>query len=213
MLISVEKRFVFVANTKTASTSIEHTLMPHSDIFRGGTPERKHIPMRKILNVYGFLFDQPDYRPESFFRFGVMRDPLDWIGSWFRFRKGNNVESPLPADMSFEEFWAAKDWNIMRAGGRKHLQRQMFCAGPDQVLVDVIIPYHRLGEMFGEICDVLKITSPLARKNVSRLNDKGTIPDALKDEMRAFYARDYELFDQLDRINAAGMDKLRRMTG
>ncbi len=212
MLISVEKRFLFVANTKTASTSIEQVLRPYAEIRRGGHPERKHTPLARALEIYDFMFADPAHDPASYFKFGVMRDPIDWITSWFRYRKGNDVEAPLPADMDFAGFWAGRDWNIQRADGRKHLQRDMFCAddgaGSEDVLADVIIPYDRVGEMFAEICGLLGIEHPLQRRNVSRLDDAGTIPKALRAEMRDFYAEDYALFDRLDQINAAGMARL-----
>jgi len=216
MLISVEKRFLFVANTKTASTSIEQVLRPYAEIRRGGHPERKHTPLARALEIYDFMFADPAHDPASYFKFGVMRDPIDWITSWFRYRKGNDVEAPLPADMDFADFWARADWNIKRADGSPHLQRDMFCgddgadggADDDTVLADVIIPYDRVGDMFAEICTLLGIEHPLQRRNVSRLDDAGAIPKALRAEMRDFYARDYALFERLEQINAAGMARL-----
>ena len=108
MLIGVKKRFVFIANSKTASTSIEHSLVGQAEIQRGGGPQRKHIYLRDALPEYDFLFGRDGYGIESFFTFGVMRDPVSWIQSWYRYRCGNKVESPLPAGMSFGEFWALK---------------------------------------------------------------------------------------------------------
>ena len=209
MLISVEKRFIFVANTKTASTSIEHVLTPHAEIRRIGTPARKHTSLAKAMQSYAFMFDQPDHAPESYFKFGVMRDPIDWIGSWFRYRKGNKVESPLPADMSFADFWNLRDWNIERPnGGGKNLQRDMFCAPDGTLLADVVIPYHKLNDVFGEICQALNVEQPLQRRNVSIISEIDEVPDALRQDMRDFYAEDYDLFDRLDAINIAGLTRL-----
>lgn len=213
MLIGVGKKFVFVANTKTASTSIEYALMPHTDLICSGTPQRKHLSLHRALGSYPFLFKQPGHDPATYFKFGVMRDPIEWIGSWFRYRKGNEVESELPANITFEEFWAAKDWNIQRADGSKYLQRDMFCGPDGTVLADVIIPYHRLGEVFGEICDMLDISCPLPRHNVSQLDRMEELPARLHSEMREFYAPDYDLMSQLDDMNAAGMDRLRARRG
>ncbi len=211
MLISVEKRFVFVANTKAASTSIEHLLLPYSDIARLGSPQRKHISMKQTLKSYPFLFDQPRFQPDSFFRFGVMRHPLDWISSWYRYRKGNKVDDPLAQDLDFSAFWAQKDWNIVRGDGTKHLQSQMFCSPNGELLMDVIIPYHQLDETLSLICDKFKIQRALTHENSSLISDPDTVPESLKDEMSEFYAKDFDLFDRLDQINAVRMEKLRRM--
>lgn len=214
MLLSFEKRFLFVANTKTASTSIEVALTPYAEIVRGGTPERKHTPLSQLYELYDEVFREPGQEPQTFFTFGVMRDPIEWIGSWFRYRKGNQVDAPLPADLGFDAFWARKDWNIQRPNGAgKNLQRDMFCAPDGTVLADVIIPHHKLGQVFGEICELLDITSPLERHNVSQIAKTQDHPPALLAEMRDFYAEDYELFDRLDSLNAKGLERLRARVG
>lgn len=209
MLISVTKRFVFVANTKAASTSIERILIPHSEVFRSGTPQRKHIPLYDTLQTYRFLFDQPNHAPQRYFKFGVMREPLDWIGSWFRYRRGNKVQSPLPYDTTFAQFWAAKDWNILLKGGQPNLQQRMFIGPKGSVLADVVIPYHRLDVMLPEILNLLGIAADLPRQNVSEITAPPEITGDLLEEVRAFYAPDYALWNRLDEINAKGMEKLR----
>lgn len=208
MLASVEKRFLFVANTKTASTSIEHALIPYCEVFRSGTPQRKHITLHETLQGYQFLFGQPAHAPERYFKFGVMREPLDWIGSWFRYRKGNKVQSPLPAGMSFAEFWAMRDWNILLGNGQPNLQRRMFVGPKGGVLADVIIPYHRLDAMLPEILELLRIPATLPHQNVSEITEAPAMSDALRAELQAFYAPDYALWNRLDEINARGMAKL-----
>ncbi|MFP4044453.1 MAG: sulfotransferase family 2 domain-containing protein [Rhodosalinus sp.] len=210
MLIGVEKRFVFVANTKSASTTIEHAMMEHAEIHRAGSPKRKHIPLVEIYRAYDSLFGQPEHRPETYFAFGVMREPVDWILSWYRYRKGNDVQAPLSEDMTFARFWERNDWNITRPDGRRHLQRQIFCDSGDRVLADVIIPYHDLEAGFARICNALGLPDRLQRKNVSRIREIAEpIPPSLQAEMRAFYAPDYELFDSLPSLNADGFEKLR----
>lgn len=207
MLISVENRFVFVANTKTASTSIEHALWPHADIFRGGTSDRKHLPLREIYPTYDFLFSQPEHLPDSYFKFGVMRHPVEWISSWYRYRKGDKVDSPLPEDMDFESFWRKRDWNIIWHDGLRNLQRRMFCDTNGDVLADVIIPYYRLEEMLGQICTGLKIDAVLPKKNVSTIKWHTVVPPEMRSEVEAFYAEDFELWRRLEALNARGMEK------
>ena len=83
------------------------------------------------------------------------------------------------------------------------------CGPQGRVLADVIIPYPRLGEMFGTVCDGLGVQRPLPRENVSKKREAGPIPETLQRELRAFYAEDYALWERLDTINAAGMAWLR----
>ncbi|MCP4825931.1 MAG: hypothetical protein GY892_17735 [Shimia sp.] len=208
MLISTQKHFVFAANTKTASTSLEHVLLPYSDIVYDGNPEVKHMRLSAAQLKHPDLFESGDY-----FVFGVMRDPLEWIASWFRYRSGNKVQSPLPADMSFREFWQRKDWNILHpSGSGKYLQSNIFCDANGAVIADVILPYSGLEAQFSDICDLLEIPYDLPRKNVSRkTGGKSIIPEDLRPEIRAFYEDDYALLNRLDSLNAEGMNRLRRL--
>lgn len=204
MLIGVDRRFVFVANSKAASTSIEKVLAPFSEIIVAGTPQRKHMLLRDALRAYDFLFGQPGYHPATFFKFGILRDPVDWIHSWYRYRKGNKVDSPLPADMTFEAFWAADDWTKFLPGGKKRLQRDFFTDEAGTVIADCILPYDDLDAQFARICTRLRIKRPLPRENVSRLSSReAPIPEDLRDEIRAFYAEDYALLARLPGINSA----------
>ncbi len=212
MLIGVRKRFVFVANSKTASTSIVGALGGHAEIMRGGTPQNKHIHMRDALREYDFLFGQPDHAPDRFFRFGVMRDPIDWIQSWHRYRRGNKVERQLPEDMSFEDFWARKDWNIKRLNGQKNLQSDFFLDTNGQVLVDYIIPYQDIAPHFEKISTALGVKNPLPQRNVSRIKRTDVkLAETLQAEMTEFYADDYALLDRIADINTVGAQKLQAL--
>ena len=210
MLIGVKKRFVFIANSKTASTSIEHSLVGQAEIQRGGGPQRKHIYLRDALPEYDFLFGRSGYGIESFFTFGVMRDPVSWIQSWYRYRCGNKVESPLPAGMSFGEFWALNDWNRTMLQGVPRLQSYFFTDKAGASIVDYIIPYSQLADHFTTICEGLGIKSPLQSKNVSKVKGREiAIAPELAEEMRTFYAEDYALMAQIPQINAVGLAKLK----
>ena len=212
MLIGVRKRFVFVANTKTASTSIDFVLAAHAEIMRAGSPERKHMRLGDVAAEYWFLFNNPKFPFDSFFKFGVMREPISWINSWYRYRRGNNTASPLPADMTFEEFWRSGDWNTQRPGGKKYLQSNFFTDAAGKNLADVIIPYERMDDYIPQIFSALKVPHTLPRKNVSQMRETPlqVSPEFLA-EMREFYQPDYAIYDRLDEINAVGMEKLSAM--
>lgn len=205
MLISVKKRFVFVANTKAASTSIEAALARQAEISRPGGPQEKHTPLAFVRWEYRFLFTAPETPFDGFFKFGVMREPMDWIESWFRYRKGNKVASPLPASMSFAEFWDQGDWNIRRRDGAPYAQSDMFVDQHGQLLADLVLPYHRLNEVLPRVFQALGIAAEVSHLNVSALKSvDDSLTPALRDRMRAHYAADYALFDTLeDRLEPA----------
>ncbi|MCU0899541.1 MAG: sulfotransferase family protein [Cypionkella sp.] len=213
MLISVKHKFLFVANTKAASTSIEAILGPYAEISRPGGPQGKHLPLSKIRYDYRFLFTTPDHPFESFFRFGVMREPMDWILSWFRYRRGNQVAAPLPADMSFEQFWRAGDWNIRNGQGAPYCQSTIFLDQQGAPLADMILPYASLDDDLPPVLAGMGIHARIPRLNVSVIPpDQARIPPHLIDEIRAHYAADYALWSRLRDINAAGLARLNRAT-
>lgn len=211
MLISKRHKFLFVANTKAASTSIEAILAPHAEIPGPPGPKGKHLPLARIRQDFRHVFDAPGQSFDSFFRFGVMRDPMDWILSWFRYRKGNAVEAPLPAEMTFEDFWQTCDWNIRDDKGAPYSQGRIFLDAAGTPLADVIIPYHLLDAMLPPVLAALGISAPVPRLNVSEIpRDKARIPAHLRDEVYAHYAADYALYDRLAALNAAGLARLRQ---
>ena len=112
MLISVKKRFIFIANSKTASTSIEAVLAPYAEINRIGSALRKHISWEASKKEYKFLFKLDEYHPDSFFKFVVVREPVEWVLSWYNYRLGNSkLPNSLPSDMPFYQFCVFHLWD------------------------------------------------------------------------------------------------------
>ena len=209
MLISKQRRFIFAANTKTASTAIEEALEPHANRRLKGSPRRKHLPLARVEAALPQMFAKTPFH--RFFRFGVMREPVDWIVSWFRYRKQQRVEDPLPDTMTFAEFWERGDWNIRRADGSPYLQSDIFAAADGTCLADVILPYHDVEPGLRAICETLDIPfDGLPRRNVSPARIAAPeIDAAMTETLRAHYAADYALWERLEALNADGMARLR----
>ncbi|MEJ8567760.1 sulfotransferase family 2 domain-containing protein [Elongatibacter sediminis] len=201
MLISISRRFVFVANSKAASTSIEKSLSRHADVVYQGSPDRKHINLENARVEFESLFSEVGFH--RFFKFGVMRDPVSWILSWFRYRKRRNNPNALPGKMTFDAFWERKDWNFIRTDGTKRLQRDFFVSSDGKLLADYIIPYHELEPHYRKVCKALGVSARLPRVNVSQpgVTEAQLSGDTLS-QLREFYTEDYELFNRLDSINA-----------
>jgi hypothetical protein len=211
MLISVRHKFLFVANTKAASTSIEAILGPYAEIAHPGGPHGKHLPLSRIRADYWFLFKTPVLPFSGFFRFGVMRDPVDWILSWYRYRKGNKVESPLPDSMTFEQFWRAGDWNIHMASGAPYGQSRIFVDADGAPMADMILPYPQLEAQLPPVLALLGVNARMPKLNVSTIPpDHASVPADLAEEVRTHYATDYALWNRLTDINAAGLARLRQ---
>ncbi len=192
MLISVKKRFIFVCNSKTASSSIERALINHAEINRGGSPKRKHIPYSEILQEYDFIFSKSGLEPDTFFKFGIIRDPLDWVRSWFNYLLDNpKVDNPLPAGTDFTDWWhSGKNWVKHRS------QSRIFATDNGTCGMDVLIPLESLAEAMPKVLDKLRIevaTLPWANKSPGNMTTS-EIAGQLSAEIRGHYAEDMELY-------------------
>ncbi|MEM5882554.1 MAG: class I SAM-dependent methyltransferase [Candidatus Aenigmatarchaeota archaeon] len=187
MLISLSKKFIFVANTKTASTTIEKILLPFAEINTiGAAPEIKHMSIVDIMYRFNNILNF-----DKFFKFGVIRHPVDWFLSWFNYRSGNpHILSPLPDNLSIEEFFESGDWVL------KLSQKSMFCDSNGNVLVDLVIPYDELDHYLYNILAFLKIPlNEIPKENVS--HKKVTIADLsqeFKNKLIEHYREDLEFY-------------------
>jgi hypothetical protein len=201
MLIGVRKRFIFIASSKTASTSIEHALSNHAEIHRPGNSERKHVPWKKVRNQYSFLFNLPEYSPETFFRFGVVREPVEWILSWYNYRRGNRIHSPLPNDMTFEQFWAGSEWL------KKTSQKSKFIDNDGICRFDLIIPHEAVTKTFPVLMKKLKIPNvelPVKNESIGDKLSRSAIPSALITEINQYYQQDFDFWIEWQKTLNAG---------
>jgi hypothetical protein len=56
MIISLRKKFIFVANIKVGSTSIERVLSSHAEISIPQVQFGKHMTLREIYNRFRWIF-------------------------------------------------------------------------------------------------------------------------------------------------------------
>lgn len=104
MLISLNKKIALLAMTKTGSTSLEQVIAPHCDIVFTGNPQAKHMQLRRFerfIRPYLDSIDQTDIETTCLFR-----DPIDWLGSWFRYRSRKELvgQRNSTANISFDDF-------------------------------------------------------------------------------------------------------------
>lgn len=142
MLFSFEKKFVFIANLKTASTSIEELLAPYSDISFRRTSCGKHMSAlhaSEIINKYA-----KSIHYEDCFSFGVMRDPLSYALSIYNSHsKVAFYDKPFyTGGLSFDDF--LNEWVIERKSWQMKPQMHRFVNANGEPIVDYIISYESL---------------------------------------------------------------------
>lgn len=190
MLISIRKRFIFIANSKTGSTTIEGALTKHAEINRAGSPKRKHIVWKNVLKEYSFLLDNPAYAPETFLRFGVLREPASWVLSWYNYRRYTK-DGGIPPRMPFEEFWRLEDDWV-----KNKMQMDHFKDEDGECRFDLLVPLPKLQKFLPDLLKAFKATARTPKKkNKSRGRitiDK--IPQDLIDEINDYFKEDYDAY-------------------
>ena len=101
MQIFFDQKLVFLAVPKAGSTSCEAAFRRFASVDVISPPGRRHMTSRRFQRTLRAKLERE--HKSRFETFAVLRDPLDRIASWFRYRKrqGSNKST---AGLTFDEF-------------------------------------------------------------------------------------------------------------
>lgn len=104
MLIFWKAQLALLAVPKTGTTALEQCLAPDADAAILNPPGLKHCTVKKFRRELSGFFEQKGKRPLELV--AVMREPVDWLGSWFRYRSRADLNGNpnSTAGMTFEQF-------------------------------------------------------------------------------------------------------------
>ncbi|MDG1472947.1 MAG: hypothetical protein P8Q26_15490 [Ascidiaceihabitans sp.] len=199
MLVFSDQNLVFLAVPKTGTTAVEMALKNKADIIL--TKGRKHTPALRYRNkIAPFLHDTFAITPDPI---AVMRDPIEQIRSWFRYRSGpRQAGTPKgTGGCSFDDFvlGVIADKPPVFAGIGS--QYNFLTSAKGEVLVKHLFAYERqpvfrgfLNETFGEAI-VFK------QKNVSPPMD-APLSQAVEDQLRVARAPEFALYQRI--LDAGG---------
>jgi len=167
MLLSLTKKFVFIANLKTASTSIERVLAVHCELRLTQSNHGKHQSFVEFAERFKWMLSLVNV--EDLFVFGVMRDPVDYVLSLYNSHKREQFkENPrlYTGDMDFARFIA--QWVPRNADQLKN-QYLRFVSAEGRLITNLLISYDKLEaglEMVAEKIGAPEL-SKLPRANAS----------------------------------------------
>ncbi len=98
--------FCFLAMTKTGSTAVERTFQRHAEIVVRRPPRMKHATARTFDKVFVPVLEHYGHPRESYELVCVVREPVDWAHSWWRYRsRPETVGTPQhTGGLTFDEF-------------------------------------------------------------------------------------------------------------
>lgn len=196
MLIFFDRRLVFLATPKAGSTAVEAALDSLASVAVERPAILKHIDIGGFdRHIRPWLEDVAD--GDAFTTVALMREPVDWLRSWYRFRLRDDAEDPDHAmrGLSFEDF--ARAWLDPRSPDVTHVGRQSdFLTGPGGARVDRIFRYEEIETFTHFLEDRLDCVISLPRVNVPPSVDVALNP-ATEAALRAALAADIALYTSL----------------
>ena len=104
MLMFHKAKLVFLAVPKTGTTAYAQALEPLATMVVRDPPELKHAPVYRYNRFFRPMFEK--FVGEDLTVVAVMREPIDWLGSWYRYRKRPFLEGQPTStrNMDFDHF-------------------------------------------------------------------------------------------------------------
>jgi hypothetical protein len=209
MIFLYHARLVILSQPKTGTTALDNALAPRASITVNNPPQLKHMQYRKFMRFVAPWIngqaglDRSDYEVVS-----VMREPIDWLGSWYRYRTRDALKDAsnkkqrgnYTGNVSFEEFVG----EVLKPKG----ERQSFASlgspcgvalrGDGGIGCDRIYPYEDLSGLYQLIEERTKKPIELAKMNVSPEGDMTLLPET-RAKLMAEWAFAFDLHSSLTR--------------
>lgn len=190
MLIFLERKLAIYAPPKTGTTALHMALGPHADIALRGPA--KHFSVRRAKKLVLPMLEGLDTPlPEGF---AVIREPIEWLHSWYRYRTRKEVpEGKSSAHLSFDAFvesYLSDDPETCAKLGKQ----SRFCAGEGPLSIVHHFAHEHMDRAVGFLSDRLEIEFAL-----DWVNESPTMPLELSSPNRAklldHFKDDYRIYE------------------
>lgn len=163
MIFLHKARLVILSQPKTGTTALEAVLSPRASISVSKPPELKHMSYRGFMRFVAPLIeaqtglDRSDYEVVA-----VMREPVDWLGSWYRYRTRDELKKPgnprsvnFTGNMSFDDFVrdVCQPEDQQPPHARIKTPSWVALGSKDAIGIDRLFPYEALDFFFDYIIE------------------------------------------------------------
>jgi Sulfotransferase family len=200
MLISIDKRLAYLAMPKTGTTSVQAALARYCEVRFGDLPPRtRHSPRAKHMTMRAFERFMMPYLREigagDTETLCVIREPVDWLGSWYRFRSRPGFERTPKSTKGVSFAWFIEGYLAKPQPAYAKIGRMSgFVAGRSgKPAVTHMFRYDNLPEMVRFLEKRFGQEIELPKANVSPPADM-QLPPALRARLETERAEDFELY-------------------
>lgn len=195
MLVFWEQRLVFLATPKTGSTAVEVALESLAAVTVQRPPVLKHTTAQRFHRFLG-----PYLRAasgEGFETVALMREPRDWLGSWYRYRRREELADDRHStrEMGFDDF-ARAYCRSPQPGFANVGSQARFLTPKNKPGVDRIFRYEQIDRFVDFLESRLDCEVILPRVNVSPQAPLDLAPQT-EAQLRDAMAEDFALYDRI----------------
>lgn len=196
MLVFYKERLAFLSVPKTGTTAYETALAPRADLVLRDPPMLKHAPVYRYNRFIRPMFLRVCEAEMELM--AVMREPISWLGSWWRYRQRPFMAGKPNAThgISFDEFVLAylkgKKPGFADVGSQANFMEPQ----PNGCRITHFFRYEDQPRLRAFLEERLSVTLELGRENVSP-----EIPLDLSAEvetrLRRKCAAEFELYESI----------------
>ena len=183
--------FVFLAMTKTGSTAVEAAFERHAQVVVRRPPRMKHATARTFDKVWVPVLEHYGHPRESYEVLSIVRQPVDWVHSWYRYRSRPGASSSV-GDLGFDEYAERVVSGEAKLGSASAFVRPR----RGRPGVDRVYRYEHLAEAVAWMAERLGVEPPgLERVNTSPL-PPAEVSERTRALLEAHYAKDVALWQR-----------------
>lgn len=194
MLVFYKAKLAFLSVPKTGTTAYESALRPHADLVISEPPMLKHAPVYRYNRFVRPMFLKVcDTELEVM---AVMREPISWLGSWWRYRQRDFMQGKPNAThgISFDEFVLAYMKGQKPAFADVGSQFKFLETQPNGTGVTHLFRYEDQPRLQAFFQDRLGVQFELDRRNVSPSVPLDLSTD-VESRFRRKFAEEFALYD------------------
>lgn len=167
MIVFIKEKLVILSAPKTGTTSLQAAPEPHASIMFRDPPGVKHVNLGKYQRQIRDLLENLADGPLE--TFGIVRQPLDWMGSWYRCRQRDQLKGHKNSThgIAFDELLMSYMSDDRPHCARVGDQARFYKPRPNDKPIDHLFQYEQLDQAVAFLENRLGRTFHLPHKNVS----------------------------------------------
>lgn len=168
MLVFWKQKLVILAVPKTGTTALAAALGQDADIVVNDPPELKHAPLFRYNRFFRPMFEKA-CKEDGMETMAIMREPVDWLGSWYRYRRRDFVKGTRTSteNVTFDEFLLEYCKDDRKPFANVGSQAKFLEPRPNGTKVNHLFRYEDQDSILGFLQTRLERSINLDQRNVS----------------------------------------------